>query len=283
MAYSAEEGLCDPFGGQEDLARGVVRAVGEPLRRFEEDALRILRLYRFAARFGFVIDEATEAAAKQLAAHLDCVSVERIEEELDKLLSAPKPGAYLEPEVLAFVLPELPLDYLSETREIIDALPAGAEEVTTRWAALLLPLGEDGTRKALKRLKCSNAVIDGVSTLVKEKAPRTLPPTLQAKRLLGKYDLHTVQQLTALWSALQPERKDEFTALQKEAETLTAQSVCCRVSQLAVNGRDLMAAGVAPGPGLRRALEALLEEVITGRLPNEKAELLAFAAKFSAS
>ena len=52
---------------------------------------------------------------------------------------------------------------------------------------------------------------------------------------------------------------------------------------MAVNGRDLMAAGVAPGPGLRRALEALLEEVITGRLPNEKAELLAFAAKFSAS
>ena len=283
MAYSAEEGLCDPFGGQEDLARGVVRAVGEPLRRFEEDALRILRLYRFAARFGFVIDEATEAAAKQLAAHLDCVSVERIEEELNKLLSAPKPGAYLEPEVLAFVLPELPPDDLSEAREIIDALPAGAEEVTTRWAALLLPLGEDGTRKALKRLKCSNAVIDGVATLVKEKAPRTPPSTLQAKRLLGKYDLHTVQQLTALWSALQPERKDEFTDLQKEAETLTAQSACCRVSQLAVNGRDLMAAGVAPGPGLRRALEALLEEVITGRLPNEKAELLAFAAKFSAS
>ena len=315
MAYSAEEGLCDPFGGQEDLARGVVRAVGEPLRRFEEDALRILRLYRFAARFGFAIDEATEAAAKQLAAHLDCVSVERIEEELNKLLSAPKPGAYLEPEVLAFVLPELPPDYLSEAREIIDALPAGAEEVTTRWAALLLPLGEDGTRKALKRLKCSNAVIDGVATLVKEggeflrrpsggwdpvaagnragdgmprpvseeKAPRTPTLSLQAKRLLGKYDLHTVQQLTALWSALQPERKDEFTALQKEAETLTAQNACCRVSQLAVNGRDLMAAGVAPGPGLRRVLEALLEEVITGRLPNEKAELLAFAAKFSAS
>ena len=315
MAYSAEEGLCDPFGGQEDLARGVVRAVGEPLRRFEEDALRILRLYRFAARFGFAIDEATEAAAKQLAAHLDCVSVERIEEELNKLLSAPKPGAYLEPEVLACVLPELPPDYLSEAREIIDALPAGAEEVTTRWAALLLPLGEDGTRKALKRLKCSNAVIDGVATLVKEggeflrrlsggwdpvaagnragdgmprpvseeKAPRTPTLSLQAKRLLGKYDLHTVQQLTALWSALQPERKDEFTALQKEAETLTAQNACCRVSQLAVNGRDLMAAGVAPGPGLRRVLEALLEEVITGRLPNERAELLAFAAKFSAS
>ena len=283
MAYNDAEGLIDPFGGQQDLQQGILRAVGDPATRFEEDALRILRLYRFAARFGFAIDPPTGQAARALCAHLDCVSVERIEEELDKLLSAPKPGAYLEPEVLAFVLPELPLDYLSEAREIIDALPAGAEEVTTRWAALLLPLGEDGTRKALKRLKCSNAVIDGVSTLVKEKAPCTPTLSLQAKRLLGKYGLHTVQQLTALWSALQPERKDEFTALQKEAETLTAQNACCRVSQLAVNGRDLMAAGVAPGPGLRRALEALLEEVITGRLPNEKAELLAFAAKFSAS
>ena len=155
--------------------------------------------------------------------------------------------------------------------------------MTTRWAALLLPLGEDGTRKALKRLKCSNAVIDGVSTFVKEKAPRTPALSLQAKRLLGKYCLHTVQQLTALWSALRPERKDEFTALQKEAETLNAQSACCRVSQLAVNGRDLMAAGVRPGPGLRQVLNALLETVITGQTPNEKDALLAAAAQFSAS
>ena len=289
MAYSAEEGLCDPFGGREDLARGVVRAVGEPLRRFGEDALRILRLYRFAARFGFAIDEATEAAAKQLASHLDCVSAERIEEELNKLLAAPQPGAYLEPEVLAFVLPELPPEELAKARKQIDALPAGTEQVSARWAALLLPLGETGARKALKRLKCSNARIDGAAVLVREcgeKTPDTLDKCdlcLQAKRLLGKYDLHTVRQLTALWTALAPEEKASFDALRAEAEALTAQGACCRISQLAVNGRDLMAAGAAPGPGLRRVLEALLEEVITGRLPNEKTELLAFAAGFSAS
>lgn len=289
MAYSAEEGLCDPFGGREDLARGVVRAVGEPLRRFGEDALRILRLYRFAARFGFAINEATEAAAKQLAAHLDCVSAERIEEELNKLLAAPQPGAYLEPEVLAFVLPELPPEELTKARRRIDALPAGTEQVSARWAALLLPLGETGARKALKRLKCSNARIDGAAALVREcgeKTPDALDKCdlcLQAKRLLGKYDLHTVRQLTALWTALAPEEKASFDALRAEAEALTAQGACCRISQLAVNGRDLMAAGAAPGPGLRRVLEALLEEVITGRLPNEKTELLAFAARFSAS
>lgn len=289
MAYSAEEGLCDPFGGREDLARGVVRAVGEPLRRFGEDALRILRLYRFAARFGFAIDEATEAAAKQLAPHLDCVSAERIEEELNKLLAAPQPGAYLEPEVLAFVLPELPPEELTKARRRIDALPAGTEQVSARWAALLLPLGETGARKALKRLKCSNVRIDGAAALVREcgeKTPDALDKCdlcLQAKRLLGKYDLHTVRQLTALWTALAPEEKASFDALRAEAEALTAQGACCRISQLAVNGRDLMAAGAAPGPGLRRVLEALLEEVVTGRLPNEKTELLAFAAGFSAS
>ena len=289
MAYSAEEGLCDPFGGREDLARGVVRAVGEPLRRFGEDALRILRLYRFAARFGFAIDEATEAAAKQLASHLDCVSAERIEEELNKLLAAPQPGAYLEPEVLAFVLPELPPEELAKARKQVDALPAGTEQVSARWAALLLPLGETGARKALKRLKCSNARIDGTAVLVREcgeKTPDALDKCdlcLQAKRLLGRYDLHTVQQLTALWTALAPEEKASFDALRAEAEALTAQGACCRISQLAVNGRDLMAAGAAPGPGLRRVLEALLEEVITGRLPNEKTELLAFATGFSAS
>ena len=289
MAYSAEEGLCDPFGGREDLARGVVRAVGEPLRRFGEDALRILRLYRFAARFGFAIDEATEAAAKQLAARLDCVSAERIEEELNKLLAAPQPGAYLEPEVLAFVLPELPPEELTKAWRRIDTLPAGTEQVSARWAALLLPLGEAGARKALKRLKCSNARMDGVAALVREcgektpDAPDRCDLRLQAKRLLGKHDLHTVQQLTALWTALAPEEKASFDALRAEAEALTAQGACCRISQLAVNGRDLMAAGAAPGPGLRRVLEALLEEVITGRLPNKKTELLAFAAGFSAS
>ena len=86
MAYSAGEGLIDPFGGRDDLAAHLVRAVGEPERRFEEDALRILRLYRFAARFGFAIDPPTAQAAQELCAHLDCVSVERIEEELAKLL-----------------------------------------------------------------------------------------------------------------------------------------------------------------------------------------------------
>ena len=338
MAYSAEEGLIDPFGGRDDLAAHLVRAVGEPERRFEEDALRILRLYRFAARFGFAIDPATGAAARALGPHLDCVSAERIQEELLKLLAAPRPGSYLEPAVLAVVLPELEPEEqperFAELCRTIDRIEPTAENVPARLAALLCPLGEAGARKALRKLKCSNALTDEVTvlereagggagsfllprsrdrwagsssedrplgwdpaaagsragdgmarTVSEEEAPGTPGSEMQltAKRLLGRYELPTIQRLTALCSARHPEQTRAFAALRAEAERLTAENACCRVSQLAVNGRDLMAAGVRPGPGLRQVLNALLEAVITGQTPNEKDALLAAAAQFSAS
>ena len=363
MAYSAEEGLIDPFGGRDDLAAHLVRAVGEPERRFEEDALRILRLYRFAARFGFAIDPATGAAARALGPHLDCVSAERIQEELLKLLAAPRPGSYLEPAVLAVILPELETEKqperFAELCRTIDRIESTAENVPVRLAALLCPLGEAGARKALRKLKCSNALTDEVTALEREagggagsfllghefelrhpadalclerhshpagRCPNSnslfppqaavvavaghsiarpiacgnrVPPqrtvlgetpgtpnttlTVQAKRLLGRYELPTIKRLTALCSARHPEQAVAFAALRAEAEQLTAENACCRVSQLAVNGRDLMAAGVRPGPGLRQVLNALLEAVITGQTPNEKDALLAAAAQFSAS
>ena len=363
MAYSAEEGLIDPFGGRDDLAAHLVRAVGEPERRFEEDALRILRLYRFAARFGFAIDPATGAAARALGPHLDCVSAERIQEELLKLLAAPRPGSYLEPAVLAVVLPELEPEKqperFAELCRTIDRIEPTAENVPARLAALLCPLGEVGARKALRKLKCSNALTDEVTALEREagggagsfllghefelrhpadalclerhshpagRCPNSnslfppqaavvavaghsiarpiafgnrVPPqrtvlgetpgtpnttlTVQAKRLLGRYELPTIQRLTALCSARHPEQTEVLATLRAEAERLTEENACCRVSQLAVNGRDLMAAGVRPGPGLRQVLNALLEAVITGQTPNEKDALLAAAAQFSAS
>lgn len=285
MAYNAEEGLIDPFGGQNDLAAGIVRAVGEPQRRFEEDALRILRLYRFAARFSFAIDPATGQAARALCRHLDCVSEERIAEELSRLLAAPAPGAYLEAEVLAVIFPELDAAELPESRRILDALEPGMEHVPVRLAALLCPLGEAGARAALRRLKCSNALTGTVATLVRE-AAAGMPGaalTLTARRFLSRYDFATITNLTALCSAQHPEQAEAFAALQQEAARLVETNACCRINQLAVNGRDLMDAGIRPGPGLRRVLDALLEQVLTGQLPNEKAALLAAAAQVAAS
>ena len=295
MAYNEAEGLVDPFGGQKDLQNGLLRAVGEPQQRFTEDALRILRLYRFAARFGFALDAATARAARQLAPHLDCISAERIQEELAKLLAAPQPGAYLEPAVLAVVLPELTPAALEAAKPVVDACPAGEENLPVRWAALLGALGEADTRRVLKRLRCSNACIEETAILVREtagqgvceeKAPAHAPVharEVAIRRLLGRYGLCTVERLCALCAALHPQNAPACTFAAQRARQLDADGVCCRVSQLAVNGRDLMAAGIPAGPALRRVLEALLDGVIRAEYPNEKPALLAAAQKIIAS
>ena len=284
MAYNEKEGLIDPFGGQDDLQSGILRAVGVPHQRFTEDALRILRLYRFAARFGFSIDPPTAQAAQELCAHLDCVSVERIEEELAKLLSAPAPAAYLDEKILGVVLPELSPEALAAAKPVVDACPAGEQALPVRLAALLLSLGEDGTRRTLRRLRCSNACIEETAVLVRE-VVSGVPVSLNihARRLLGKYNLCTVQRLAALGTALQPEHAADFAALSELAERLDADGVCCRISQLAVNGRDLMAAGVPAGPGIRKVLEALLDGVIREEYPNERQALLAAVQQLAAS
>ena len=362
MAYNEAEGLVDPFGGQADLQNGLLRAVGEPQQRFTEDALRILRLYRFAARFGFALDAATARAARQLAPHLDCISAERIQEELAKLLAAPQPGAYLEPAVLAVVLPELTPESLTAATPVVDACPAGEEKLPVRWAALLGALGETDTRRVLKRLRCSNACIEETAVLVRETAgegvcgsfllghefelrhpadascleqhshpvgrcpnsnslfpPQAavvavaghsiarptacgsrVPPQrtvlgetpahapervsdIHIRQLLGRYGLRTVERLCALCAALHPQNAPACALAAQRARQLEADGVCCRVSQLAVNGRDLMAAGIPAGPALRRVLEALLDGVIRAEYPNEKPALLAAAQKIIAS
>jgi len=291
MAYNEAEGLVDPFGGQADLQNGLLRAVGEPQQRFTEDALRILRLYRFAARFGFALDAATARAARQLAPHLDCISAERIQEELAKLLTAPQPGAYLEPAVLAVVLPELTPENLTAAKPVLDACPAGEENLPVRWAALLGALGEADTRRVLKRLRCSNACIEETAVLVRETAGEGVceekasahPGDIHLRQLLGRYGLCTVERLCALCAALQPQNAPACALAAQRARQLEANGVCCRVSQLAVNGRDLMAAGIPAGPALRRVLEALLDGVIRAEYPNEKPALLAAAQKIIAS
>ncbi len=320
MAYNEAEGLVDPFGGQKDLQNGLLRAVGEPQQRFTEDALRILRLYRFAARFGFALDTATARAARQLAPHLDCISAERIQEELAKLLAAPQPGAYLEPAVLAVVLPELTPAALEAAKPVVDACPAGEKNLPVRWAALLGALGEADTRRVLKRLRCSNACIEETAVLVRETAGEgvcgsfllghesghsiarptacgsRVPPQrtvlgetlahageVAIRRLLGRYGLCTVERLCALCAALHPQNAPDCALAAQRARQLEADGVCCRVSQLAVNGRDLMAAGIPAGPALRRVLETLLDGVIRAEYPNEKPVLLAAAQKIIAS
>lgn len=276
MAYNDAEGLIDPFGGREDLlVRRVVRAVGDPVRRFEEDGLRILRLYRFGAKEGLELDPDTARAALQERARLECVSAERIWQELYKLLSAPCPARWMPPEILGKLLPELDCagcpDRYAESLRVVDALPP---DPMTRLAALLAPVGPAAAGAALARLRCSGAQAGEVRTLVQESGLTSTGDSLrlQARRLLARLDPDTARRLLALRQA--QTGQDGFAEMARAVETLLDQKACCRVHQLAVNGRDLLALGVKPGPMVGRMLASALDQVMEEKLPNEHAALL---------
>ena len=109
MAWSPDSGLVDLFGGREDLSAGIIRCVGDPALRFDEDALRVLRALRFASVYDFEIDPATDAAARKLAPSLHGVAGERIREELMKLLCGKGVGRILRayPDILSEIIPEI--------------------------------------------------------------------------------------------------------------------------------------------------------------------------------
>ena len=276
MAYAPGEGLIDPFGGREDLlVRRLVRAVGDPVRRFEEDGLRILRLYRFGAREQLAVEPATGRAAIAERARLDCVSAERIWQELYKLLAAPQPGLWMPPEILGQVLPWLdtagqPARYAASLA-VVDALPP---DPLVRLAALLAPAGPGAARQAVNALRCSRAQGEEVCALAADSAlPLTGEPLrLQARRLLARMDARRAGRLLALRRG---QTGDEgFARLAGEVRRLEQEGACCRVGQLAVNGKDLLALGVRPGPGVGRLLEAALQQVIEEKLPNQHDPLL---------
>ena len=158
MAYSARTGLVDLFGGQEDLARRVIRCVGVPRERFREDALRILRALRFASVFDFSLDPETEDALRTLAPTLENVAAERIREELLKLLCGPGAGRILRafPDVLSVIIPDLrPMigydqrnhhhhfDLWEHTVQTVENVPA---EPDLRLAMLLHDTGKPAVR-----------------------------------------------------------------------------------------------------------------------------------------
>ncbi len=220
MAYHPEHGLIDPYGGKDDLAHGVIRAVGDPKKRFDEDALRILRACRFSAQLGFEIENDTYKGMVYNKGLLYKVSAERIVHELDRLLLGDYAGQALVNTVdaLCAVLPELVAmkgfdqhtpyhiyDVLEHTAHVVDGVPPYR---LVRWAALFHDMGkpacffsdDDGTghfyghanvsvflaKGIMSRLKMSPAFTSRVLTLVKRHDEVVEPTPRAVKRMLAR-------------------------------------------------------------------------------------------------
>ena len=268
MAYSPKNGLTDPFDGQNDLANGVIRAVGDPMLRFSEDALRILRGIRFAATFGFEIEPMTSAALREKAKLLSNVSAERIYVELRKTFD--KPHSY---------------GVVREYSGVILSVMAGLD-------SLVLP-EKDAYDSAdyLSRILSifflssenpSHAFDSFATTLKTDSHFRRLGS--QVLMAVDKYDLTDSLGLTKCLCDNGEEATHALINLEKALghnadsdllSTLLNSGVCYRISDLKVDGADMKNIGLT-GPKIGEALYSLLTAVIDGRVENEREALIEF-------
>lgn len=298
MAYSHETGIVDAFGGMEDLEKRVIRCVGDPMERFEEDALRILRAIRFSAQLDFSIEEKTREAITRIAPNLAKVSRERVQMELTKLLCSDHPEQIrqvYETGISRYVSEEfscLPW----EKAEISPALP---KEKYVRWAAFLrcaCPTEQDFWQtdlscekaagknfceerekavraggKILRDLKLDNETIGRVKTLTSWCGEKLLPEAPSVRRAMSKME-------PEVWDALVELNQygDEILCLTKE---IRAAGDCLDLKHLAVNGRDLMSAGVRPGKDMGEILNRMLQEVLERPENNQKEILMSMFVK----
>jgi tRNA nucleotidyltransferase (CCA-adding enzyme) len=307
MAYSPTRGLCDPFGGAEDLKLGVIRAVGDPVRRFTEDSLRILRGFRFAARLGFEIEDRTLAAAKSERKRLSAVSAERIGSEVLGLLSAEKPSGALalmhSAHVLGEIMPSayfetlaqnnfkaidfIPKDfpaglYLKKERK--EAAPLGFISARAHLSAIRLGMLLRDSDKALsvqipKRLKMStelSAVTTACSSCLLPK--RADPATVRtyASGITGKITPKFAYFILLAAGA----RGEKLLSGESAMEAARNLFDCAEkdepmsISDLAVSGRDLLDCGVAPGARVGEVLSELLASVLANPDFNTRDNLL---------
>ena len=312
MAWSPVRGLADPFGGAEDLKNHRLRAVGQPERRFREDALRILRGVRFAARFRLEPEAETLAAMNACAPLMDQLARERVFDELCKLLPLVTAGDLTRfSTILTQVIPELApcvgfdqktphhaYDVFTHTAYVTESVPA---ELPLRWAALLHDVGkpaaftQDETGRGhfkghapisgamaheiLLRLKAPTALRERVVFLITHHMDYPVIDRKVIRRQLSRWGSEAFFQLMALekadFSGKGVWGKDlRFGEAEALARDILAEEACLSLKDLAVRGTDLQALGIT-GPAIGRILEQLLELVLEERLPNEKAALLA--------
>lgn len=293
MAYNETDGLRDFFGGRDDLARGLIRCVGEADTRFEEDALRVLRALRFAATYGFAIEEETAAAIHRKAPLLGYVAQERLYAEMSRLLLGPGAGEILlrYRDVMARILPELgpSLESAAYARSARAVSACTGEDLSLRLALLLgtpgAAEGADPTvsaRRALERLRVDGRTRDAVLGLLTLREAEIPPERSALCRWLNRIGEEPLRRLIALRRAecaADGESREECEALEQALDAVLRSGACYRLRDLAVGGRELRALGVPEGERIGRTLQQLLDAVIDGELPNEREALLARATE----
>ena len=280
MAYSHETGIVDIFGGIEDLAARRIRCVGDAGERFTEDALRILRAVRFSAQLGFSIEEMTWQALCELAPSLVHVSKERVQVELTKTLLSDRPEYIWKTEAaglapyISKTFPEVFAAW-KERKRISGAAAHLPAEKALRWSYFLAPAGEETCVRVLRELKMDNDTIDKAKILSRFAFTQMEPEESAVRHAMSAMEDTVFDWLLLLQEVLMPERMDAVEMVRSLARQIRERGDCIRLKTLAVTGKDLIQAGIQPGPALGKTLHLLFEKVLENPAWNEKERLLA--------
>jgi putative nucleotidyltransferase with HDIG domain len=320
-AGNVGEAVLDFVDGRKDLQKGIIRAIGDPGQRFAEDKLRTLRAVRFAARFGFEIEEKTLRAIRAAASDIDQVSRERVREELTRMLTegaARRAFELLEQTgLLEEVLPEVtrmrgveqPAQYHPEgdvwihTRMLLEQLPAGSP-ATLAWGALLHDVGKPATfRRAPDRIRFDGHVEVGVR-MAEEICRRLRMSNSDTEQILALVANHMrfadVEKMrdSTLKRFFRLDRFDEHLALHRmdclashrnlslyefaKERYEAAEPTQIRPTPL-ITGEDLIALGYRPGPDFRRMLNLVEDAQLEGRVQSREEALQMIADSFPKS
>ena len=265
--------IIDPFDGQADLQAGIIRCVGDPMKRFGEDALRILRGVRFAVRLGFAIEDKTANAMFARAGLLKNISRERVREELMGILQSPGPEKavkYMKKlGLIKYVFPHA--DVIAAAKGV-NALPAGGPLL--RLAYLLYDAPDAAVQATLSDLKFSGNDSRYVRVVLSLRSEKLENTPLFARELIALYGSYAIPAL-----ALRAYRGEDTLPLSQTVRAQWERGVCVRVADLAVNGADLAAIGIPKGREMGNVLNALLAEVMKDPDLNTKDALLALAQR----
>lgn len=261
IAYHPDEGFQDPFGGQEDIAAGLIRGVGDPALRFQEDALRMLRCVRFAAQLGFAIEKNTYAALCANTALIQKISVERIREELEKLWRAPyreKVPLLWESGLLAQIDPLLSERMIARAERLPEML-AQCTADSLRWCVVLQDYTPREAEAFLDGMKFDRATLKRVCLLLGKIAADAPTEPYPMRKLAGEIGAEAAFQNLALQGILRPDSPYEKS--RQTLQRILDAGDCLTLKTLAFTGKDLMAMGVPAGKEIGRILGALLDLV----------------------
>ena len=283
MAYSNKKGIVDLFDGRKDLQNGIIRAVGDAKKRFDEDALRMLRAVRFAAQLGFKIDDDTFEAIKEKAKLLSNVSKERIFVELNKSLC----GEFAQNIKMVYtsgLYRYIGKEFAKLDKSIYNFYPRKfPNKKHMYWAVFLENIENvEAVKKILFELKSDNATRNNAYLLVKE-LKNSLPSSDEDIR----WSLYRIgaDLFCDYIEILKTDKKnkdilDKIDTIENRYSLILKENHAYEISMLDITGKDLMDIGISKGPKIGEVLEFLLKKVIENPLNNEKSSLLRLAKEF---